>query len=157
MAVRKVALVYFRIQSRKLSEGLHVYPIELLSIEIIVVLVICAAIWSFFVGPRSPFAQHWRQQARELEVKVRMGAGGQVVEDLRALAKLYFRLGKRWDAEQALRRAWNICEQHAGEGNASVLPIMEEFARLMDGMHRRGEAKNVRKRINEIKQQRAQK
>jgi hypothetical protein len=125
-------------------------PSEQLAFYVVIALVVVAGLWSFINGPTGPFAKSWRDQARELEVRIRLGHGQAILEDLRALAKLYVRLGRRWDGEQTLQRALRICEYELGENNPQTIAILEDYADLMAAMHRRGEAKAMKKRIASI-------
>ncbi len=126
------------------------YPSEQLAIYFVIALVLVAAVWSLIVGPKGPFAPAWRNQARELEVKIKMGRGIDTVDDLRALCQLYVRLGKRWDGEQALQRALRICEYELGENNPATISVLKDYAKFLSAMHRRAEAKAMRKRMEGI-------
>jgi hypothetical protein len=123
---------------------------NIIAIGVVLLLVVMAAVWSFFIGPAGPLAAGWNKEVRELEIKIRMGCGPQLVEDLQAVARLYARLGRHWDAEQSLRRAMLISAQEYGATNPGLVPLMEELSRLMLGLHRRGEADTLRKQIKEI-------
>jgi hypothetical protein len=61
-------------------------------------------------------------------------------------------LGKRWEAETVMRRAVLISKQQFGDQNAGLVPILEDFARVMDSMHRKKEAEQMRKEMQRIKQ-----
>jgi short subunit dehydrogenase-like uncharacterized protein len=122
---------------------------EQLAIVVVIALVALAGLWTFLTGPASPMAAGWRDQARELEVKIRLGHGMDVVPDLLALSQLQSRLGKRWDAEQSLQRALKICQHEVGELSPQTIAVMEDYAALMAKMNRRAEAKSMRKRIKD--------
>jgi cytochrome c-type biogenesis protein CcmH/NrfG len=121
-----------------------------MGIAFVAFLVLVAWVFSFFRGPRSPLAGRWQEEAHELEVKTRLNQPN-VVEDLCKLAKIYFSLGRQWDAEQTIRRALQISETELGTKNPNIIPVLSDYAKIMDGMNRGREAANLRKRIKELK------
>ena len=121
-----------------------------MGIAFVLFLVVVAWIFSFFRGPNSPLASRWKEEAHELEVKTRLNQPN-VVEDLCKLAKIYFSLGRKWDAEQTIRRALQISETELGTKNPNIIPVLAEYAKIMDAMNRGREAANLRKRIKELK------
>ena len=125
--------------------------LEVIGVGLVAILVVVGAVWSFIISPSGPFGDGWRKEVRELEVRSRMDTGEQLIEDLRAIAKLYRKLGKRWEAEQALRRATVIAKQQWGEYNSQLIDVLDEYATLMSSMHRKKESANVRKQITEIR------
>lgn len=116
-------------------------------------LVAVAGVYSFMTGPRGPMARAWKQRLTELEVASRMGPPEEIIEALRESAKLYRKLGKRWEAETVLRRALLISRQNFGEINPSVIPVLNDFANLMDSMQRAKEAQQFRKDAERVQQQ----
>jgi hypothetical protein len=127
-------------------------PLAVLAIQVVALLVVAAGAYSFISGPKSPLARNWRRRLNELEVTARMGSPEEIIEALRESAKLYVRLGKRWEAETVMRRAVLISKQQFGDQNAGLVPILEDFARVMDSMHRKKEAEQMRKEMQRIKQ-----
>lgn len=123
---------------------------------LVIILVLSAAgaacAWSYMSGSRRLLADKWQQDLKELEVRVRMGSGEQLIDDLRALAQLYIKSGRPWDAEQTLRRACHISQQNWGQRNPLLIPVMEDLTIMLDKLHRTKEADNVRKEIEVIKQ-----
>ena len=124
--------------------------INLILIGVVLLAAAGAGVWSFLSSPNGPRAAQWLAEVRELEVKIRMNRGPELVEDLRSLAQLYIRLGRRWDAEQALRRAMLISETELGRLNPTVIPVLEDYARLLSQMNRKREATALQKQIEEI-------
>jgi hypothetical protein len=127
-------------------------PLAVLAIQVVALLVVAAGAYSFISGPKSPLAGNWRRRLNELEVTTRMGSPEEIIEALRESAKLYLRLGKRWEAETVMRRAVLISKQQFGDQNEGLVPILEDFARVMDSMHRKKEAEQMRKEVQRIKQ-----
>ena len=125
--------------------------LEIMGVAVVAILVVVGAVWSYFISPFGPMSARWKAEVHELEVHIRMSTGDQLIEDLRAIARLYRKLGKRWEAEQALRRATIIAKQQWGENSEQVTGVLEEYAALMASMHRKGESSNVRKQINDLR------
>lgn len=123
-----------------------------IAIGVVVALVVAAGAWSYFHGPNSPMATKWRRRLNELEVASRMGKSEDIIEALRESSIIYLKLGKRNEAETVLRRAMLISKQEYGEMNKGMAPIMEDFARVMDSMHRKKEAEQMRKNAQKIRQ-----
>jgi hypothetical protein len=124
----------------------------IIGIGAVVALVIGAVGYSFLTGPNSPLAQSWKKRLAELEVATRMGSPEDILVALRESGKLYMRLGKRWEAETMMRRAVQMSKQQYGEMNVGLIPILEDFARVMDHMNRKKEAEQLRKEAQRIKQ-----
>jgi hypothetical protein len=127
------------------------YPVEWLAIQVVIGLVGVAWVYSLIVRPGGPLTAKRSKQLAELEVRVRMDSGEDLITDLIEIAKVYGRMGKRWEADQSLRRAMALAKQQWGDGSPPVLNILEQSARLMDSMHRSSEAKNYRNQIKEFK------
>lgn len=128
-----------------------VYSWEIAGILLVMIAAAGAAIFNFVNGPKGPFAKRRHEQIRELEVRTRMESDEPLLADLQKLARLYVQVGKRWEAEQALRRALIIAKQQWGEHSPLVMNILQECVRLMDSMHRKGEATAFRKELNKLK------
>jgi hypothetical protein len=124
---------------------------EILGIKIIIAAVVIGGAYAFVMGPKGPLAEGWRKQIRDLEVKIKLDSETEMIEDLRKVARLYIRIGKRWEADQAMRRALTIAKQQGGESNPLVISILKECAHLMESMNRRGEATTFRREIKRIK------
>jgi hypothetical protein len=131
------------------------HPLEWLAIQVVVGMVGVAWIYSLIVRPGGPLTAKRSKQLAELEVRVRMDSGEELIEDLIEIAKVYGRMGKRWEADQSLRRAMSLAKQQWGDSSPPVINILEESARLMDSMKRSSEAKNYRNQIKEIKKRNA--
>jgi hypothetical protein len=123
------------------------------SIAAVLSLVAVAGVYSVVTGPSGPLARGWKQRLAELEVATRMGPPEQIIDGLRESAKLYRKLGKRWEAETVLRRALLITRQNFGEINPTIIPVLNDFASLMDSMHRNKEAQQYRKDAARVQQQ----
>lgn len=120
------------------------------AIGVVGLLVLAAGAWTFMTGPNSPFAAKWREEARELEVVIRMSHGTEMVDNLHRIARLYFKLGQRWDAEKSLQRALQICRRESGEMSPALIPLLDEYIRLMKSTHRKKEALTLEKEIERI-------
>lgn len=123
------------------------------SIAAVLSLVALGAVYSFVTGPRGPLARGWKKRLTELEVSTRMGRPEDIIEALRESAGLYRKLGKRWEAETVLNRALLVSRQNFGEINPTIIPVLTEFAKLMDSMHRVKEAEKFRKDALKVRQQ----
>jgi hypothetical protein len=124
----------------------------ILAIGVVASMVAMAALYSYINGPLSPLAKGWRRRLNELEVSTRMGSGEEIIQALRESAKIYQKLGKRWEAETALRRAMLIAKQEYGESYPGLPDVMDDFARVMDSMHRKKEAEQMRKEAQKVRQ-----
>lgn len=124
----------------------------LLAIWVVGGMVAIAGCYTYVTGPRSPLAVNWRRRLNELDVETRMGSPEKIIAALREQAKLYLRLGKRWEAETVLRRALQLARQEYGERFEALPDIMEDFARVMDSMHRKKEAEQMRKEAQKARQ-----
>ena len=123
------------------------------SIAAVLSLVALGGVYSFVTGPRGPLVRGWKQRLTELEVSTRMGKPEAIIEALRESAALYRKLGKRWEAETVLNRALLISRQNFGEINPTIIPVLTDFAKLMDSMHRGKEAEKFRKDALRVRQE----
>lgn len=124
----------------------------IIAIGVVAALVVAAVGYSFLTGPTGPMAQGWRQRLGELEVASRMGSPDQIIDALRESAKLYRKLGKKWEAETVMRRAVLTSKQEYGDQNAGLADIYDDFAALMDSMNRKKEAEKMRTDARKIRQ-----
>lgn len=124
--------------------------LEIAGVVIVVVLVLAAAAYSYIAGPHGPLAARWRKEIHELEVRTRMAQGTELLADLRNMARLYRKVDKRHEAEQALKRALIICKQEQGAKSAMLRDILLEYSQLMLSMQRKREAATFKKQADEI-------
>jgi hypothetical protein len=89
-------------------------------------------------------------EARELEIKVRMKSGVDVLDDMLSLIKIYCRHQHYEDAERYCRRALQIAEEALGRESEALLPILHEQARALTGLRRKVEADKVKERAKQI-------
>ncbi len=89
-------------------------------------------------------------QVRELEIKVRMSSGLDVVTDFNDLARAYILLNRLNDAEGCMRKAVAIIESELGQRDPTLVPILDNYASVLDKMNRTVEAERMRKRAREI-------
>jgi tetratricopeptide (TPR) repeat protein len=90
------------------------------------------------------------REARELEIKIRMSSGLDVVNDFNELARVYLELDRAADAEQCMQKAVGITESELGRMDPALIPILENYANVLEKMNRRVEAEKIRKRASEI-------
>ncbi len=90
------------------------------------------------------------REARELEIKIRMSSGLDVVNDFNELARVYLELDRAADAEQCMQKAVGITESELGRMDPALIPILENYANVLEKMNRRVEAEKIRKRAGEI-------
>ncbi|MDZ4835783.1 MAG: tetratricopeptide repeat protein [Candidatus Melainabacteria bacterium] len=103
------------------------------------------------VGVRHQRVTDERQaEARELEIKVRMASGLGVVNDFNDLARVYVELGRLEDAENAMRKAVSITESELGQMDPTLVPVLENYANVLDKMNRGVEANKVRQRARDL-------
>lgn len=124
----------------------------ILAIGVVAALVICAGAYTYFNGPQSPLAASWRKRLIELEVQARMGDPEDVIGALKESSLLYRRLRKSSEAEMVLRRAMLLGRQEFGELYEGLPHLMEEYANLMDSMHRKREAEKMRQDAEKLRQ-----
>lgn len=104
--------------------------------------------------------QHERQnealnrEARELEIKLRMSSGLSVVNDFNELARVYIALNRLADAEKCMQKALSITENELGQSDPSLVPILENYANILDQMNRKVEATKIRKRAKDVESKR---
>ena len=125
--------------------------LEMMGLILVVALVGIGFIVSYINSPNGPRAKRWAAEIRELEVRTRMEADEELITDLQKLARLYARAGKRWEAEQALRRALVIARQQWGQASPLVINILQESVKLMESMRRKSEAKSFRKELDKVR------
>lgn len=124
----------------------------IIAIGMVAALVVGAVGYSFLTGPTGPMAQGWRQRLSELEVASRMGTPDEIIAALRESAKLYRKLGKKWEAETVMRRAVLTSKQEYGDQNPGLADVYDDFAALMDSMNRKKEAEKMRTDARKIRQ-----
>ncbi len=116
----------------------------IIAIGVVALMVAAAGIWTYMRGPNSPMSSGWRRRLNELEVTSRMGSPEEIIAALQESAKLHVRLGKRSEAEVLLRRAMLIATQNYGHSYPGLAPIMDDYALVMESMHRKKEAQKMR-------------
>ncbi|MFN8656050.1 MAG: tetratricopeptide repeat protein [Candidatus Obscuribacterales bacterium] len=122
-------------------------------IWLVLIIVVCAVIGvtlNYFIGPKNPFKQKIANEARALEVRIRMEQGEELIDDLRALANLYGRGGKNWEAEQTFQRAINTCSQQFGDRHKTLARILRDYASLLRNLNRFPEADRCDERASRI-------
>lgn len=93
-------------------------------------------------------------EARQIEIKIRMASGLNVVNDFNDLAGVYISLDRFYDAEGCMRKALAITENELGQSDPTLIPILENYAKLLDLMNRSIEADKLRKRAEELSSRR---
>lgn len=129
------------------------YDWELYGIVGVILLVLLAGAASLFLSKNGPLGRRAQQQVRELETKIRMDTGELLVQDLRAIAPLYLRLHKNWEAEQALQRALSITKQEWGEQSPLVIAILKDFVRIMSLSNQTAQVKFYKSEIRKLESQ----
>lgn len=90
------------------------------------------------------------QEARDLEVKIRMSTGLEVINDFNELALVYCQLNRLNDAELCMRKALSIAEKELGQLDPTLLPILENYASVLTKMNRTAEAEDMRRRAHDL-------
>lgn len=117
------------------------------------IIVTCAIIGvalNYFIGPKGFFKQKIANEARELEVRIRMEEGEELIDDLCSLASLYGRGGKNWEAEQTYQRAINTCSQQFGDRHKTLARILRAYANFLRTNERHPEAERCDQRATRI-------
>ena len=120
---------------------------------LVLVIVVCAIIGvalNFFIGPKGILKLKVANEARELEVRIRMEQGEELIEDLRSLANLYSRGGKSELAEQNFQRAINTCQQQYGDRNKMLPRILRDYGKFLRSLERHPEAERCDERASRI-------
>ncbi len=117
-------------------------------------MVAAAGVWTYVNGPRGPRSSGWRKRLNELEVTSRMGTPEEIIAALQESAKLHIRLGKRSEADALLRRAMLIATQNYGQSYPGLAPIMDDYAAVMESMHRNKEAQKMRADAQKLREKR---
>lgn len=89
-------------------------------------------------------------EAREIEIRIRMASGLDVINEFNELARVYISLDRLYDAEECMRKALSITENELGQSDPTVVPILENYAKLLDLMNRTVEADKFRKRAEDV-------
>ena len=87
--------------------------------------------------------------ARELEVKIKLSAGPNVLDDLHELASMYAKAGQYDEAMRYCLQAIQVAENHFGKTSETLVPILKLYSRVLKRMHRHAEAANAKKRAEQ--------
>lgn len=120
-----------------------------LGITVCLALVLMVLVYSLIVTP----VVRRRKEAdlKELELRVKMGGGLEMISVFLELADAYSGLGKFNEAESTMRKALTLAENEFGKKNPGLIPILKQYAGILAGMNRRVEADNMLRRAGEIK------
>jgi len=99
--------------------------------------------------------QEREREARELELKIRMSSGLDVITEFNELARVYVLLNRLSDAENCMRKALAITENELGQMDPTLVPILQNYADVLDKMNRTVESERMRKRAREIPSKRS--
>ncbi|MBK9145457.1 MAG: tetratricopeptide repeat protein [Candidatus Melainabacteria bacterium] len=120
-----------------------------LGITVCLALVLMVLVYSLIVTP----VVRRRKEAdlKELELRVKMGGGLEMISVFLELADAYSGLGRFNEAESTMRKALTLAENEFGKKNPGLIPILKQYAGILAGMNRRVEADNMLRRAGEIK------
>lgn len=120
-----------------------------LGITVCLALVLMVLVYSLIVTP----VVRRRKEAdlKELELRVKMGGGLEMISVFLELADAYSGLGRFNEAESTMRKALTLAENEFGKKNPGLIPILKQYAGILAGMDRRVEADNMLRRAGEIK------
>lgn len=90
------------------------------------------------------------ESARELEIKVRMAKGVEVIDDLRTLAEVYRQSQRFEEAEGYLRQALFIGEREYGSESSMLVPVLNDYAKILKSMRRTAESAKIRARSRQL-------
>ncbi len=117
---------------------------------IAVIVSVIVVVKTIMVGTQRKVTKAKENEARQLEIKIRMASGLDVINDFNELAHVYITLDRLYDAEGCMRKALSITENELGQLDPTLIPILENYAKLLDLMNRKVEADKLRKRAEEL-------
>ncbi|MCA9803944.1 MAG: tetratricopeptide repeat protein [Cyanobacteria bacterium HKST-UBA02] len=120
-----------------------------LGITVCFTLVLTVLVYSLIVRP--VVKRRKEEGLRELELRVKMGGGLEMISIFLELADAYSGLGRHNEAESTMRKALTLAENEFGKKNPGLIPILKQYAGILAGMNRQVEAENLLKRAREIK------
>lgn len=120
-----------------------------LGITFCLALVLMVLIYSLIVRP--VVKRRKEEGLRELELRVKMGGGLEMISVFLELADAYSGLGRHNQAESTMRKALTLAENEFGKKNRGLIPILEQYAGILAAMNRQVEADSMLKRAREIK------
>ncbi len=101
-------------------------------------------------GPRSKPGKVSAKTIGELEVKIKLGTGAAVLDDMISLIQLYRKANRFEDAERYCKQAMQIAEAEKGSETELLVPVLDEYARVLTGMRRKVEADKIKERAKQI-------
>lgn len=124
-----------------------------IAIGIVLAIVISAAIVirQKVYGPEGSATKARLKEVRDLEIKVRMTRGLDVINEFNDLARAYIALGRLNDAEGCMRKALSIAENELGQKDPTLIPLLENYASVLEKMNRSVEAEAMHKRADSLK------
>ena len=97
------------------------------------------------------------ERIRELQIKIRMANGMEIMDSFVELAQVYESLDRLYEAESALSKALALAEREMGKENVALIPILDVYSFVLARMNRKIESGTMRKRADEIRKSQRQK
>lgn len=121
----------------------------------ITILALCflAVIYGMIFGPSGHIRKSREQEAKQLETKISIGGGIELIDDFCQLARVYAKLGRLADAESTMRKALTLAENEYGKANPILKPYLKKYANILNKCNRGIEAGNIMKRAKELGKQ----
>jgi hypothetical protein len=101
-------------------------------------------------GPRSKPGKVSAKNIGELEVKIKLGTGAAVLDDMLSLIRIYRKANRFEDAERYCNQAVQVAEAEKGKEGEILVPVLMEYASVLTGMRRKVEADKMKERARQI-------
>lgn len=101
-------------------------------------------------GPKGRPKAVSEKEISELEVRIKLGKGDAVLEDMVKLIQLYRKSNRFEDAQRYCRQAVSIGEGVGGTENPALIPVLREYTLVLIGMRRKVEADKIRERADKL-------
>lgn len=92
-------------------------------------------------------------KVRQLETRLKMVAGLEVVDVLNELADAYKADGRIQDCERTLRDLLAVVEGEVGDQDPLLVPILEKYSKVLQQMQHTAEARVLHERATAINEQ----
>jgi hypothetical protein len=115
-----------------------------------VMIIILGRSTTLLYSPRSKPGKVSAKNIGELEVRIKLNSGADVLEDMVSLIRIYRKANRFEDAERYCRQAVQIAEAEGGTESKTLVPVLNEYANVLTGMRRKVEADKMKERAKKI-------